>query len=78
MEPGPGRASFLVLVTDVAEAIWLATGALRQVSCILNLVGDVRPCAREYITILAVGARPRISAFTLNYQSVACRVSVRN
>jgi len=43
-----------VLVTDVAEAIWLATRAPREVlgRC-YNLVGDVRPCAREYITILA-------------------------
>ena len=43
-----------MLVTDVAEAIWLATRAPKEVlgQC-YNLVGDVRPCAREYIAILA-------------------------
>jgi predicted dehydrogenase/nucleoside-diphosphate-sugar epimerase len=43
-----------VLVTDVAEAIWLATRAPKEVlgRC-YNLVGDVRPCAREYIRIVA-------------------------
>jgi|SRR5579863_1268247 len=52
-----------VLVTDVAEAIWLASNAPRDVlgRC-YNLVGDVRPCAREYIAILA-NARERALRF---------------
>jgi nucleoside-diphosphate-sugar epimerase len=41
----------LVLVEDVAEAIWLASQA-ESVGPSYNLAGDVRPSAREFIAML--------------------------
>jgi nucleoside-diphosphate-sugar epimerase len=42
----------LVLVEDVAEAVWLASQA-QSVARSYNLAGDVRPTAREFIAMLA-------------------------
>jgi nucleoside-diphosphate-sugar epimerase len=42
----------LVLVEDVAEAVWLASQA-DSVGRSYNLAGDVRPTAREFIAMLA-------------------------
>lgn len=42
----------LVLVEDVAEAVWLATQA-DNLAQSYNLAGDVRPTAREFIATLA-------------------------
>jgi predicted dehydrogenase/nucleoside-diphosphate-sugar epimerase len=42
----------LVLVEDVAEAVWLASQADVVGRC-YNLAGDVRPTAREFIAMLA-------------------------
>ncbi|HSG39202.1 MAG TPA: NAD(P)-dependent oxidoreductase, partial [Thermoanaerobaculia bacterium] len=57
---GPGKAPLpFVLVEDVAEAICLALRSEAAVGRIYNVVGEVRPTAREYIAELgAVLGRP--------------------